>query len=375
MIRIGKVESKKDLAEFVLLPHKLYQGDNNYVPQLNLERKTHFSKKHNPYFDHAEVELFIAYDKAGNPIGRISAQIDREETGHETLGHFGVLEADTPETMRLLLTEAEEWLAAKGITQITGPYSLSTNDEVGLLVDGYTTPPRLMMNYAKPWYKDVLEQAGYTKIKDLYAYNLDVTQPFPKSAERITRAAQGKDNVVERKINMKNLDADLHTIIDIFNDAWSNNWGFTPMTPAEIAYTVKNMKPIIDPDLARIVEVDGKPAGMIVALPDVNEGIKDLGGKLLPFGWAKLLTRLKCNKLKGARVVLMGIRKEHQSTPLGGALAVSMMTNLHKIGTQKGIQGVELSWILENNTAMIRLIEMIGGTHYKTYRVYEKKLG
>ncbi|MBA43404.1 MAG: hypothetical protein CMF62_05270 [Magnetococcales bacterium] len=375
MIRIESIQTPKQLNDFVHLPHKLYKGDENYIPQLDMERRTHFSKKHNPFFDHADAELFVAYDVTGKAVGRISAQIDKEETEHKTTGHFGAIEADTPETMRLLLTEAEEWLRSKGIKHVTGPYSLSINDEVGLLVDGYTAAPRLMMNYAKPWYQNVLEDAGYVKAKDLYAYNLDVTGDFPKTADRMSRAADKKEGLVERKINMKNLSEDLHTIIDIFNDAWANNWGFTPMTAAEIAYMVKNLRPIIDADLARIVELDGHPIAMIVALPDVNEAMHDLGGKLLPFGWLKLLTRLKANRLKGARVVLMGVRQEYQSTPLGGAIAISMMRNAYKIGVKKGIEHVELSWILENNTPMIRLIEMIGGTHYKTYRVYAKDLG
>ena len=374
MIRIENVSTTKQQKDFVQLPHILYASDDNYIPQLDMERSTHFSRKHNPFFDHADAELFIAYDQAGKPVGRISAQIDLEETEHKTTGHFGVLEADTPETMCLLLTEAEEWLKSKGITKITGPYSLSINDEVGLLIDGFTTPPRMLMNYAKPWYQNTLEDAGYTKARDLFAYNLEVGDTFPKAVDRMARAADNHETLVERKLNMKNISEDLHTVIDIFNDAWANNWGFTPMTSAEIAYMVKNLRPIIDPDLARIVEVDGKPVAMIVALPDVNEAMGDLKGKLLPFGWLKLLWRLKANKLKGARVVLMGVRQEYQSTPLGGAIAIAMMRNLHKIGRAKGIQGVELSWILENNAPMIRLIEMIGGTHYKTYRVYEKDL-
>lgn len=374
MIKICKVETPKQLGAFVQLPHKLYHGDKNYVPQLDMERRTHFSRKHNPYFAHADAELFLAYDASGNPVGRISAQIDFEEKTHKTTGHFGVLEADTPQTMHLLLTEAEEWLTSKGIKKITGPYSLSINDEVGLLVDGFTAPPRLMMNYAKPWYKDVLEQAGYTKTKDLYAYNLDVAKGLPPTIDRMSRTAINKEGLVERKINMQNLSQDLHTVIDIFNDAWANNWGFTPMTAAEIAYMVKNLRPIIDPDLARIVELDGRPIAMIVALPDVNEGISDLGGKIFPFGFLKLLARLKGNKLKGARVVLMGVRQEYQSGAFGGSVAISMMRNLYKIGTAKGIQGVELSWILENNTPTIKLLEMMGGTHYKTYRIYEKSL-
>jgi len=374
MIHICKVETSKQLSEFVRLPHILYAGDPYYVPQLDIERHTHFSRKHNPYFDHADAELFLARNAAGQPVGRISAQIDFEETDHKTIGHFGVLEADTPETMHLLLTEAEEWLNSKGITKVTGPYSLSINDEVGLLVDGFTSPPRLMMNYAKPWYKEALEHAGYTKAQDLYAYSLDVSKGLPQTIDRMSRTALNKEGLVERKINMQNLSQDLHTVIDIFNDAWANNWGFTPMTGAEIAYMVKNLRPIIDADLARIVELDGRPIAMIVALPDINEGIKDLGGKLFPFGWLKLLARLKGHKLKGARVVLMGVRQEYQGGSFGGSVAIAMMRNLYKIGTAKGICGVELSWILEDNTAMIKLLEMMGTTHYKTYRIYEKSL-
>ncbi len=372
MIKVCSANSHKCLTDFINVPNYLYQDDENYVQQLTMERKEHLNPKKNPFFDHADCQLFVAYNPEGKPVGRISAQVDHQEEDSKNTGHFGCLEAADETTLRALLIEAEEWLRGQGIKKVTGPYSLSINDEVGLLVEGFDSSARLLMNYAKPWYAKSLEKDGYKKVQDLFAYNLEVANPFPANAKRMAKYAMRNPKVQERAIDVKNLDQELKLVMDIFNDAWSNNWGFTPMTAEEISYMAKNLKPLIDPDLARIISVDGKSAGMIIALPDVNEAIKDLKGSLFPFGWLKLLWRLKVRGTKGGRVVLMGIRKEHQGTTLGGALAAALVVHIHEIGQKKSFEQVELSWILEDNKPMSKIIEFVGGTLNKKYRIYEK---
>lgn len=373
-ITVKESRGLNSLPDFIRVPHRVYKDDPNWIAPLDLERREHFSPKSNPYFEHAQVRFFVAYDAANKPVGRISAQIDNlEETG-ATIGHFGCLEATNIEVMGKLLKAAEDWLRGKDIKEVTGPYSLSINDEVGLLVSGYHSPPKLMMNYAPAWYADALEELGYSKAKDLYAYEFDMATPLPENSERMAKTALKRSNVTERPIRMKNLKAELGIIMDIFNDAWSDNWGFTPMTQAEIKYMARNLRPVIDPHMARIISVDGEPAGMIVGLPDVNEAMAGLKGKLFPLGWLKLLYRLKFKGLKGCRVVLMGIRQKYQGSRLGGTLAMALIARLREIGQSRGYRHVEMSWILEENTPISKIIESLGGKHYKTYRIYKKQI-
>lgn len=373
-ITIKSATGSETLPDFVRVPKLLYKDDPHWIAPLDMERRDHFSSRHNPYFAHARTRFFVAYDADGTPVGRVTAQIDNQEETYATIGHFGCLEAANKEVMAVLLQAAESWLKERDIQEVTGPYSLSINDEVGLLVSGHNQPAKLMMNYAPAWYADALEELGYEKAKDLYAYEIDVDAPLPPTSKKMAESALKKENVHERPIQMRQLQGELNTVMDIFNDAWSDNWGFTPMTQAEISYMAKNLRPILVPSMARIIEVDGAPAGMIVALPDVNQALRGLGGRLLPFGWLKLFYRLKMKGLTSGRVVLMGVRKKYQNTRLGGALAAALVVRLHEEGVKRGFKHVELSWILEENTAMSKIIEFVGGTHYKTYRIYRKSL-
>ena len=362
------------LNDFIHVPHTIYKDDPHWIAPLTIERREHFSFRHNPFFAHAQVRFFVAYNTSNKPVGRISAQIDNQEETYNTIGHFGCLEAINKHVMAQLLAEAENWLGEKGIKEVTGPYSLSINDEVGLLVSGYNASPKIMMNYAPKWYAEALEALGYSKIKDLHAFELHADTPFPINCQKMAAHILKKENIHERPIALKKFHEELSTVMDIFNDAWSDNWGFTPMTEPEIKYMAKNLRPIIDAEMARIIEVDGTPAGMIVTLPDINQALKGLKGQLLPLGWLKLFYRLKIKKISGGRVVLMGIKKEYQNTRLGGGLAVALVTQLQKIGQQRGYKHVELSWLLEDNIAMRKIIEFVGGKHYKTYRIYKKNL-
>lgn len=374
MLEIRPVAGCKALNQFIKVPHHLYKDDPNYVAQLNFERKVHFSCK-NPFFKHAEHQFFVAYDNE-QPVGRIAAVINElaQSEDKPKEGHFGCVEAKDEATMQALLAKAEEWLKERGISRVLGPFSLSINDEAGLLVKGFDGPPMMLMNYAPEWYKPAIEAAGYGVAKTLIAYYFNMKKDMAEAAIKMAKSAEKKETVVERSFDIKNLKAELVMVMNIFNDAWKKNWGFIPMTEDEIGYMAHNMKPILNPNYARIIEVEGKPAAMIIGLPNINEAIYGLNGKLFPFGWAKLLWRLKVKKLKSARVVLMGIDSNLQRGFLGGSLAMLLMKRIHEEGRKGNVQDVELSWILEDNTPMRRMIEMVGCEEYRHYQIFEKSL-
>jgi len=263
--------------------------------------------------------------------------------------------------------------------RVLGPFSLSINDECGLLVEGFAHKPMLLMNYAPPFYAGLIEAAGYAKTKDVLAYDADAGTPLPRAAQALIDkavggAVGGAGRVTVRPVNTRRLKDELSLIVSIFNDAWADNWNFVPFDEAEIGYMAESMKPIIRGDLAHIAMVDGAPAGVIVALPNLNEAIADLDGRLLPFGALKLLWRLKARGLTTARVFLMGVQRQYRTSLLSSALAFLLVERVRENALRAGIGRVELSWILEDNTAMRRLVEAIGATHTKTYRIYEKAL-
>lgn len=374
MIIVSAVSGRKSLRDFVRVPNIIYKADPLYRPQLEIERLEHLSPK-NPYFKHATHQLFVAY-KYGELVGRISAQVDElaQKEGTPHLGHFGFVDAADEDILRLLLDKAESWLREQGVEKITGPYSLSINDEAGLLVEGFDTAPRMMMNYAPEWLGDALEKAGYEPAKDLLAFRMETNIDTPPTAQRIVAKVLTHDDITFRMLDKENLSQDLNVILDIFNEAWAENWGFIPMTADEITHTVDGLKRLIKPELVHIAEVEGKAAAMIVALPDMNEALEGLNGKLFPFGWLKLLWRLKVKGVGSARILLMGVRPQYQSGFVGAALAVTVMTKLHDALRSGGFNEAELSWILEDNAPMIRLIKNAGAKVYKRYRVYEKNV-
>ena len=377
-IRIEPVTDKRGLGEFIALPSRLYRGQPGFVAPLALERRDALSAKKNPYFQHAEAQFFLAR-RQGETVGRISAQIDRLylERHRDATGHFGLLDAtDDAAAFRALTGAAEDWLKTRGMRRAVGPLSLSTNEECGLLIDGFDNPPMMMMPYSPRYAGRRLEEAGYRKAKDLIAYDYDVLHAAPiTDAKILARAGIDAGRIKLRHLDMKRYRQDLGVVLDIFNDAWSDNWGYVPMTAEEIAHAAKSMKPLIEPQLFWIAEIDGEPASMIVCLPNLNEALAGLDGKLLPFGWAKLLWRLKVRKLKTSRVVLFGLRKKHQRSTIGSAVILRILDALRMGGRKIGMPRAELSWILEDNLPMRKIIEKVGGRAYKTYRIYEKAIG
>jgi hypothetical protein len=372
-LQIVKVEDSRTRNAFIRLPWSLYRDDPMWVPPLLLERRMHLSPK-NPYFEHATCRFWIAY-RDGKPVGRISAQVDQMhlERYRDSTGFFGMLEAeDNIETFKALFDTAESWLRSQGMVHSRGPFNLSINQECGLLVAGYDTPPSMMMGHALPYYAERIEQCGYSKEKDLLAYIVEGDIEYSATRKLLMKRAKGR--IQTRPLRKKHFQEDLDIVFSIFNDAWADNWGFVPFTQKELVHLVNDLKLLINDKLVSIAEVDGEPAAFIVALPNLNEVIQDCNGKLLPFGWLKILWRLKVKFPETVRVMLMGVLKKYQNSPLGAALAYEVIDDVQKAGIKCGMKKAELSWILEDNLAMRNIIRDGGAREYKTYRIYSKGL-
>jgi hypothetical protein len=373
MLQVNPVNDRRQLRQFIRLPWSIYSNDPVWVPPLLLERKEHLSPR-NPYFDHARYQSWIAY-RDGNAVGRISAQIDQLHLDHhrEDEGFFGMIEAeDNPETFKKLLDTAETWLREHGMRRILGPYNLSINQESGLLVDGFNAPPCMLMGHARPYYRARIEENGYQKAKDLLAYIIESNFNHPPAIKAVVKRA--KKRVTVRSLRKSHYDEDMKIVENIFNDAWSENWGFIPYTEAEFKQLAKDFKLILDFNLLKIAEVDGVPAAFMATVPNINEAIRDLNGRLLPFGWLKLLWRLKVRYPQTARIPFMGVRKQYQGSLLGAALAFMVIIDGQPYGLKRGIKKVELSWILEDNKGTRDIIESLGAVIYKRYRIYGKDL-
>ena len=372
-ILISPVSCNRDLARFIAAPAPIYRDDPNWVAPLHFEQKQRLTSK-NPFFEHARWQAWTA-QRQGRIVGRISAQVDDlyQKQHGERVGYFGMLEAlDDPALFTRLLETAENWLQEQGIRTIRGPFNLSINEECGLLIEGFDTPPYIMMGHARPWYADHIEATGYHKGTDMLAYEIEPDFEAPRVMTRlIDRETR---HVQVRCLRRRQLQEELEILRDIFNDAWQENWGFVPFTAAEFADIGELLTLLVDDSLVQIAEIDDRPVAMIVAMPNINEAIRDLNGRLLPFGWAKLLWRLKVRHPQSARVALMGVRREFQNTRLGAALAFRVIDAVRWGMVKKGIRKVEMSWILEDNAGMRNIIETIGGRQTKRYRVYEKSL-
>lgn len=369
------VSTKAELKRFINLANRLNAKDPNWVTPLMMERMAALTPKTNPFFEHAEVQMWLAM-RDGRDVGRISAQIDAlavQEPGQKT-GNFGMIAAeDDPAVFTILFRAAEDWLKARGCTNALGPFNLSINEEVGLLVDGFDTPPMVMMGHDPAYAAARVEEQGYAKAKDVYAYVCDPTAALP--AVVVRRVKRGlPEGVTLRQLDMSRYDEEVRSLTGILNDAWAGNWGFVPTTEAETAQLGKALKDVLDKRLILFAEIDGEPAGFIVLLPNVNEAIADLNGKLLPFGWAKLLWRLKVKRVKSIRIPLMGLKRKFADTLRGQVVPFHLMNAGRDAGLALGYDKFEFSWVLEGNLPMRRISEAMGATIYKTYRIYEKAL-
>ena len=373
-IEIRKVADVKDMKAFIAVPWLIYREDPNWVPPLKIERKQAFSEK-NPFFEHARWQAWLAY-LDGVPVGRISAQIDSMylERHDEHTGFFGLIEAiDDAAVFEALFAAAEQWLKEQGMKTALGPFSLGINQEVGCLIEGFDSPPYLMMGHARPYYDASIKGQGYGKAQDMLSYEM-VRETFimPERVQRLLQRLSQKIKV--RRLDQSNKAAEFEIMRSIFNDAWSANWGFVPFTRKEFSTIAKELLMIVPDDFIHIAEVEGKPAAFVVLIPNLNEAIADLDGKLFPFGWARLLWPLKVRFRTTARIALLGVREEYQFTRLGPALAFSVIQALIEPSLQRGLKCLEMSWILEENQGIRNVIETVGGYVTKRYRMYEKLL-
>jgi hypothetical protein len=380
-LSIRPVLTKRDRRIFVDLPFRLYRDDPNWVPPLKGEALGLITPEKNGWFSHAKAQLFLA-EEGGRVVGRVSAHIDTlaltmpaaQGFGPGT-GQWGLMEAEREDIFRALLAKAEGWLREQGMTRALGPISMSIWEEPGLLVKGYDHPPTVMMGHAKPEYRQWIEAAGYRAAKQLFTYELDITQEFPPIVKRIIQSGEKSPRIKVREVDKSRFEEEAAIILDILNDAWADNWGFVPLTPPEIQDVGVKLKPIVFNDLIRIAEVDGEPVAFMITLPDLNEAIAPLKGSLLPFGWAKLLWWLRAPRVKTMRVPLMGVRKALQSSRMASQLAFMMIEYIRRASVQNyGASRGEIGWILEDNQGMRSIAETIESRVNKAYTVYEKAL-
>lgn len=367
--------NKKLLKAFVDVANELHADDPYWTVPLYMERMDLLTPGKNPYFEHAKAQYWMAR-RNGKYVGRITAQVDElaiKEHGRKE-GHFGFFACeDNAETAHALLTTAQDWLREQGMEVAVGPMNLSINEEVGLMVEGFYTHSMMLMPHDMAYMKEMLLDEGFAPVINLLAYIRRVHDPEPESIVKLAR--RPSERVQLRKLDMKNYRADIDTLVSIFNEGWHTNWGFVPMTPSEVEHMANELKPIIDPELAAFAYVGDEPAGFIVCLPDVNEMIRGLNGKLLPFGWAKLLWRLKVRGPKMGRVLLMGVRKKFSKGMLGNMIPFKMIYYVEPhLKNNTKIEYIEMSWILETNKPMCTMLERVGGYVYKRYQVFEKKL-
>ncbi|MCI0532310.1 MAG: N-acetyltransferase [candidate division Zixibacteria bacterium] len=372
-MRIKAVENKSDLKRFILFLYRHYKSDPYWVPPLISERNRFFDPLKNPFFQHARVKYFLAED--GSKItGRIAAIVNftHNQYHNDKVGFFGHFECiDDYEVACELFDAAKQFLKANGMEVMRGPANFSTNDDAGFLLQGYNSRPVIMMPYNPEYYNEFCETYGMTKAMDLNAYYMDKESAPPGRMNAIAERIKSKENVVVRKLDVKNLPREVGIIKQIYNSAWSKNWGFIPMSEAEIDFLVADLKKILDPDIAYLAFVDGKPAGFSLALPDINPVLQKLKGRLFPLGWLKYLWYADVKGLiDGVRVITLGVLPEFQKK----GIEVVFMVDTFNEGTKKGYNWGEFSWILEDNYLMSKPLESMGARLYKVYRMYEMRI-
>jgi len=370
-IDIQPVKNKRDLKAFIKLPWKLYRDDPNWVPPLILDMKKILDRNKNPFFLHSEAEYFLAR-RNGEVVGRIAAILNRNhnKAHDEQTGFFGFFESiNDVEVSNALLGAAKSWVKNRGMTQLRGPANFSTNDSCGLLIEGFDSPPAILMTYNPKYYLHLVEDAGFQKIKELYAYHFTRDMPIPDRFKKFAEKVMEDPTVSIRGLNLKKFKQEVDIVKTIYNDAWQNNWGFVPMTDEEFDHLANDLKPVVDPEIAFIARVNEEPAGFSLALPDFNEILKDLNGRLLPFGIFKLLWRK--NSIRGVRVITLGVRTKYQKKR---GLAPAFYYETYRRGKNRGYEKAEFSWILEDNVLMNRALEGLGARLYKKYAFYEQEI-
>jgi GNAT superfamily N-acetyltransferase len=380
-ITIHPVKNKNDTREFVELAFRLNRGDPAWVPPLKGEVYSLLTPGKNPWFEHGKAQLFLAR-RSGRTVGRISAHIDElalaqpaEQGMGPGTGNWGLLEAEDEQTTRALLVAAEDWLRRQGMHRALGPLSISVWDEPGLLIEGFDDRPTVMMGHNSPLYRGWVEGADYRPIKQLINYDVYVKEGFSPLVNRIVAAGEKNARIRVRKVDKKNFDAEAALIMGLLNDAWSDNWGFVPLTDSEIAFVGKKLKTIVFEDLVRVAELDGEAVAFIIVLPNINELLIDMDGSLLPFNWARLLWWLHKPKSRTLRVPLMGVAKKLQNSRMASTLAFMMIELIRRdavrdYGTERG----DIGWVLDDNQGMKAVAEAIDAKVNRVYQIYDKPL-
>ncbi len=380
-LSVRPVVTKADRQAFVDLPYRLYANDAAWVPPLKDEVMGLITPGKNPWFEHGEAQLYLA-EHDGRVTGRISAHIDHlaiaqpaEQGMGPGTGNWGMLEAENAESAHMLIAQAETWLRGRDMHRVLAPLSISIWDEPGLLVKGHDHAPTVMMGHNSPAYEDWITGTGYAGVKDLLTYEIPMRVEFPPLVQRIVKSGERNPRIVIRRVDKRRFDDEARLILGILNDAWSKNWGFVPLTDSEIAFVGKKLKAIVYEDLIRVAEVDGEPVAFMVTLPDINEKLKNYGGSLLPFNWAKLLWWLRAPKVRTMRVPLMGVLRQYQATRLASQLAFMLVEFTRRDAVDKyGATRGEFGWVLDDNGPMRSVGEAINGKINKVYRIYEKQL-
>ncbi|MDX6608389.1 MAG: hypothetical protein QOF85_314 [Solirubrobacterales bacterium] len=375
-VSIRPVRNKRELKRFVKVPFGLHRDHPPWVAPLVFERMEFLNREKNPYFEHAEAEYFLA-ERDGEAVGRITAQVDQswDETQGGSDAMFGFFETtEDPEVAAGLLEAAAEWAGQKGRGRILGPMDFTTNDEIGVLIDGYERRPMILENWHPPYYRELIEANGFGKAMDLLMWELQFGdlkegERFDPSIHAAAEKALHDEGVRIRNIGMRSLPDEMRRFSEVYNEAWGRNWGFVPATDAEIEFHAKLLKQVIDPDWAYIAEKDGEPIGAALTLPDINQALAGLNGRLLPFGWLRFL--LAKRRIDQLRVLALGVKHAYRHT---GVAAGLYLKHLETAAGPGAIEGGEMGWILETNEAMNRAMEGMGGKVVKRYRVYEKQL-
>jgi GNAT superfamily N-acetyltransferase len=374
-VSVRPVAGRRDLDRFIKLPFRLHRDHPLWVPPLIMERREFLDRSKNPFFGHAEAEYFLA-ERDGEVVGRITAQVDGHWDEHNdgNDGMFGFYEAeDDPEIAAALVEAASEWLRDRGRDRLVGPMDFTTNDECGLLVDGFEVPPLVLQPWHPPYYQRHLEGLGMTKTMDLWMWKIQLGElkqgdRFHDLIHQAAEASANEHGVVVRQMRKRDLEAEIARFMEVYNEAWDRNWGFVPVTEEEVAFQAKNLKPILDENWAMIAERDGEVVGAALTLPNINQVLKKMKGRLFPFGWWHFLVGRR--KIDQVRVFALGVKPQYQHLGVAAALYVRHI----EVAARVRQKGGETGWILEVNEPMNRAMEGMGAEVVKRYRLYELPL-
>ena len=373
-VRVRAIGLGREAAPFINVLWTVFHGDPHWIPMLRRAQMDRLNPEKTPFLQYGEAQLFIA-ERDGRDVGRISAQINplHDEKWNQSAGFFGHFDCtNDPEAASALFEAAESWLRERGAEFSRGPFSFTINDESGCLVEGFDTPPMVAMPHGRRWFPELIEASGYAKVKDLWAYRYPVNANLGERRERAWKRIHEHPRVNVRAFDKRHLRRDVRIAAEIFNEAWVDNWGSVPITTEEADRLASELVQFADPDLTAFVEIDGEPAAMVISIPNLNECARDINGRLFPFGWAKLLWRLK-RRPESGRVMLLGVRQKWRIREFA-QIGMMLTAEVHVRGAARGYQWAELGWVLEDNHLLNHALQRTDGEVYKVYRVYEKSL-